>query len=284
MPERNKRKIPWQDREKIGQAPAFFLTILEAFLSPVLYYEKLEVKAEIHDALVLAFWNSLYLTGPLAARMLSWPYFIALLFVPCATLGVMILSAWVASRVLIFLGNETDFQSCFHVLAFATPAFVLAYIPGAGYDLAIIAFTIFVIVGSWLVCRIGFFLVIPVLMAVPLIIFVTYGPLHLAKKWEENHPRQDIEENAQNILAVISVAAENYAMSHKGQYPKNSAALVEPPNPYLVMDYCGQTMAHYSFYCGFRKNGYYLEARPQGWEGRGKKIFYVTTGGQLRYR
>ncbi len=276
------RKIPWQDRERLGSLKAFFMTIVEAFINPMDYYAKLLVGPIYTDPLILCFYCSSYLTGPLIPRILLLPSFLAIIFILLTTPALFFVLAFVIKRILFSLGEEISYDKTFYVLAYASPAFVLGYIPHIGFGMAAIAVVVLVAIGQIQVFKISFAKTLATLIVVPLLVLIPLGVVRFAQDFEKNHPITDIQMQAQKVLAVISAAAENYASSHDGQYPTNSEILVSPAKQYLVRDYCGTIMSSYKISCDFRNYGYYLMAEPQGWQGRGKRFFYVTTGGKLR--
>lgn len=279
-----KKKIPWQERESLGNTKAFFMTLIEALFSPIDYYEKLEVQEDYQHALVLSFLNYTYLAAPLLAHILSWPAFLGVLFILLITPILLWSLAFIMQKVLLFFGQKTTHRSHFHILAYATPVFVLAYVPHVGYWLAAFAMVVLVGIGQNQVHKIGFGSIFPTIVFVPFLVLIPFNAVRFSQNWEKTHPRVDIEMEAQKVLAVISIAAENYALTHQGNYPTDSAVFTAGPKPYLVRDYCGVTINNYKIICDLRSHGYYIKARPEGFEGRGKRTFWVTTGGKLRER
>ncbi len=276
------KTIPWQEREHLGNAKAFFMTMVEALISPIDYYEKLKVQDTFDDPAALCFMNSFYLVGPLISHILFWPSFLCVIFIVSTTTALLFVLAFVTTKVLLSLGEKTDYAKNFYVLAYATPSFVFVYVPRAGYWLAALVIVVLVGIGQRRVHKIGFLKILPTLAIASLLVLIPFSAVHFAQYWEKNHPVVDIEVEAQKVLAVISIAAENYAASHDGHYPESSAVLSQPPQQYLVRDYCGTTLNNYKISCDLRSFGYRLRAKPQGFQGRGKKAFFVTTGGKLR--
>ena len=276
------KMIPWQDRDRIGGTKAFFMTIFEALFSPADYFEKLQVRDDYYEPLILNFYNSAYLAGPLIPQMLFAVPFLAVIFIILSVPALLLAIAFLFKKILLWSGTETDFKGTVYVLAFSSPTFVLAYVPGVGFWFAAVAFTILAGIGLTTVHKLDFSKIILPLIFVPMIVMIPYGTVRYAKEWQVNHPPVDIEFEAQKVLAALSVAAENYALRHGGQFPADSMSLVSGPEKFLVEDYCGETINNYIISCDFRSFGYYARAQPQGWKGRGKKTFSVSTGGKLR--
>jgi len=278
-----RKKIPWQNREQLGSSKAFFMTIFEAFFSPLDYFEKIEVRDDQYDPLLLSFYNSLSLASPLIAHMLLWSSFLAVIFIVVIVPVLLFFVAFLFHRILSIIGVTTSFKSTFYVLAFSTPAFALSYVPGVGYWFAGLFFTILAGIGLTTVHKLNFSKIFLALIFVPLVVMIPFGVVRFAQDWQVRHPVIDIEWEAQKVLSAVAVAAENHALKNDGRYPAESSILVTGPERYLVEDYCGQTIYSYHFSCDFRGFGYYLQAKPdKSWRARGKKIFYVTTGGKLR--
>ncbi len=277
-----KKKIPWQNRERWGNSKAFWMTLVEALISPADYYEKLIVSESYQDALVFCFINSLSLISPLVPHIFLWSSFFGILFILAIMPLLLFFLSFIIAKIFSFLGEESHFSKTFHVLAYATPAFIFVYVPGVGYGLATIVCLVLTGVGLTKIHKIGLAGLLPVLLVVSLWLMIPYSAIRLVKSWELQHPVINKELEAQKVLAVLSVAAENYASQHGGTYPASSKILTLPPQQYLVHDYCGQIFKSYRFNCDFRDFGYFIRAEPQGWQGRGKKVFYVTTGGKLR--
>ncbi len=284
MTEELKNGVAWQRRGQTGNMKAFFLTVFEAFINPVEYYQKLLVEKNYTDPLILCFYCSFYLAGPLVSRSFPLSYFLAIVFIVTMTPVLIFVLAFVLQKFFSLLGEEISYEKCFYVLAYASVAFVLAGIPYIGFWVCLTATVGLVAVGERQVFKIHFMKIGPTLLIVPFLVLVPAGAVGYAQNWEKNHPVVDIEIEAQKVLAVLSIAAENYAQKHAGQYPKNSAVLVSPDEKYLVQDYCQTTLNNYKISCEFRNYGYLFTAEPVGWQGRGKKTFYVTTKGKLRER
>lgn len=277
-----KKMIPWQERERIGGSKAFFMTLFEAMIRPVDYFEKLEVREDYQEPLIFNFYNAFYLAGPLIPQMLYVVPFVAVIFILMITPALLYFVTFLFQKLLSLLGETTDFKTTFYVLAFSSPAFVLAYVPGVGYWFAACAFTMLAAIGLTTVYQFNFWKIFVGLILVPLVVLIPFGTVRFAKDWQALHPPVDSQLEAQKVLAALGVAAENYALKHKGLYPTDSVSLVNGPEKYLVEDYCGQMLHNYVIICDFRGFGYYVKAQPEGWKGRGKKSYYMTTGGILR--
>ncbi len=277
-----KKGISWQDRERLGNPKAFFMTIVEALINPFDYYEKLELRDLYLEPLVLCLLNSLFLASPSISQNYYWPSFLAVVFILLETTVMVFVLAFMAMKILKMLGEETSYKKNFYVFCFSTPAFVFACVPQIGFWLAALFVVALVSIGQLQVQKVSIIKIVPTLIFVPALVLGPFSTVSYIQNWQTQHPVVDIQEQAQKVLAVISVASENYATSHGGNYPDNSAVLIAPPKPYLVRDYCGTTINSYQISCDFRNFGYLLKAQPQGFAGRGKKTYYVTTGGKLR--
>lgn len=277
-----RKKNPWQNRQHLGLLKAFIMTGIDAVLSPLEYYGNLEVDESYHDLLSLSFYNSLWLIGPLFHNIFSGTAFLAALFIALSIPALLFAMAFFGTRILSFCGEQIGFTKNFYILAYATPAFVFAMVPVAGYWLAAIVFGVLVSVGFYQICKMTLRKVLPVGILTSLLILMPYFIVSFAQSWQKNHPKIDEELEAQKVIGVIAIAAENYAVKNNGRYPKSSGVLVAPEQQYLVRDYCGTTRYRYKFSCDFRSVGYVLKAEPLEWKGWGKKTFYVTTGGKLR--
>ena len=277
-----RKKNPWQNRQHLGFLKAFIMTGIDAVLSPLEYYEKLEVDESYHDLLSLCFYNSFWLAGPLFPTIFSSAAFLATLFIVLALPVLLFAGAFIQTKILYFWGEQISFTKNLNILAYATPAFVFAMIPVAGYWLAAIVFGVLVSVGFYQICKMSLKKVLPMGLLASLLILMPYYTVSFLESWQKNHPKIEEEVEAQKVLGVIAIAAENYAAQNDGRYPKSSVALVAPDQQYLVRDYCGITRYRYRFSCDFRGVGYVLKAEPLEWKGWGKKTFYITTGGKLR--
>lgn len=276
-----RKKNPWQNRQHLGSLKAFIMTGIDAVLSPLEYYGKLEVDESYYDLLSLCFYNSLWLIGPLFPNILSGAAFLAALFIVLLIPVALFAMAFVVTRIFSFWGNQISFTKSIYILAYATPAFVFAMIPVAGYWLAAIVFGVLVSVGFYQICKISLRKVLFAGVLASLLISIPYYTVRFVEFWQKNNPKIDEELEAQKVISVIAIAAENYAAQNDGRYPKSSLALVAPEQQYLVRDYCGTTRYRYRFSCDFRGVGYVLKAESLEWKGWGKKTFYVTTGGKL---
>lgn len=277
-----RKKNPWQNRQHLGTLKAFVMTGIDAVLSPLEYYEKLQVDEFYQDLQSLCFYNSLWLIGPLYSSIFSGASFLAALFIVLSLPILLFTVAFIVTKILYFWGEQISFIKNLHILAYATPAFVFAMIPVAGYWLAAIVFGVLVSAGFYQICKISLKKVLPIGMLASLLILMPYRTVSFIEDWKKNHPKIDEEFEAQKVLGVIAIAAENYAANNDGRYPKSSVALVAPEQQYLVRNYCGTTRYRYKFSCDFRGVGYVLKAEPLEWKAWGKKTYYVTTGGKLR--
>ena len=277
-----KKKIPWQDRARLGNTRAFFMTLVEVVISPFDFFEKLEIEDSFEDPLFFAFLNTLYLTGPLLPHIMSWVHFLAFIYILVVTPILIFVFAFIIQKYFLFWEENVDYKRIFSVLAYATPAFILVYVPVVGYGLAVVVFTVLVCLGLMQVHNTSFGKIILVSLIVPFLVLIPYGAVRYANYWVKMHPIINVEVEAQKVLAAVSIAAENYAAHNDGHYPMDSKALTDKTQQYLAHDYCGTIRNSYHFSCDFRSYGYFLKASPQGWQGRGKKTFFVTTGGQLR--
>ncbi len=277
-----KKQIPWQNREVLGGTKAFFMTLFEALSRPIDYFEKLQVREDYHEPQIFIFYNSLYLTGPLIPQMLFVVPFLTVIAIVVMTPVIILGLALLFQKSLALLGESATFKANFYILAFSSPAFILAYVPVVGYWFAAVAFTFLVGIGFTIVHKLDFAKILSALIFVPLVVLIPFGAVRFAQNWQTLHPAVDTEWEAQKVLAALAVAAENYALKNDGHYPMDSSGLLNGAEKFIVRDYCGETLNNYTFYCDFRGFGYYLKAQPQGWRGRGKKVFYVTTGGKLR--
>jgi hypothetical protein len=275
----SKKLIPWQDRERLNDFQAFFMTLTEALISPADYFEKLEIRDFYPEPGALCFFNSLFLTIPIILNIYSPLNFFAVIFVLLFVSTTILVLALALKYILRLLGLETDYWKNFHVLAYSSPAFILAVIPMVGYGLAALAFLVLVSVGLMQVYKTMFVKILPAVLLVPVLILGPYYTLRLANHWQTLHPQINSEVEAQKVLAVISIGAENFAIRNKGQYPIDSGQLVK--DGYLKIDYCGQTIRGYNFSCELRSYGYFLLGKPSGQINWNQKTFTVTTGGKL---
>lgn len=277
-----RKKNPWQNRHRLGSLKAFIMTSIDAVLSPLEYYEKLEIEPSGQGLFKLCFYNSVWLTGPLFPSIFLGSSFLAALFIVLVIPALLFVAAFIVTKILYFWGEQINFINSLYVLVYATPAFVFAMIPVAGYWLAAIVFSVLVSAGFYQICKISLKKALPIGMFVALLILMPHYVVGFVESWQKNHPQIDQELEAQKVLSVIAIAAENYAVKNDGRYPKSSTDLVAPQQQYLVRDYCGTTRYRYRFNCDFRGFGYVLKAESLEWKGWGKKTFYVTTGGKLQ--
>lgn len=277
-----KKPNPWQDRDRLGGPQAFVMTVVEALINPLDYYERLTVREHYHEPIIFCFFNSLFLIWPLLSRITELLYLLALVlilcFVPVFIAGVSFVCQFWLARLNIW----ADHRQIFYLLAFATPAFAYALVPVAGYFLASGYVLILAAIALKKLAKNDLAVLIPVLVFVPLLVLIPYQSVHVVQKWSAENPRRVPRDEATKVLKKLSDAAELYARAHQGVYPGESGALTRERGGPLAADYCGQTRFGYRFICDFRKVGYYIRAEPEGWFGRGQKPLVITTNGKWR--
>lgn len=89
--------------------------------------------------------------------------------------------------------------------------------------------------------------------------------------------------DAQARLKLVSVALENYAKDHLGNFPKDLSLLAQEDPPYMDKDYIARSpIKGYDYTCGrLDSSGYSCSARPVKCKLTGKMNYTVTTGGLL---
>jgi len=271
-----KKLIPWQDRDRIGGPQAFIRTTIEALLNPAEYFAKIQIREFYQEPLILCFYNSLFLASPLFGHVFLLSNFIGLIFIPIFVSIFIFVVALAIQYVLFWLEVETDYRKIFNVLAYSSPAFMLALVPVVGYVLSALVFSILVIVGLSSIHQVKFFKILPAVIVVPLLILLPYQFKNSITNWNKANPPVIVEHEAVNVLRSISATAEDYAAKNNHKYPVDSSFLSSQQN------FCGQSHEGYRFSCQFREYGYLLKAQPEGWRGRGKRVFIVTTGGKAQ--
>ena len=116
---------------------------------------------------------------------------------------------------------------------------------------------------------IGIFLV---LLAIPFV--VRRAVQHY---WAKSEVRSE-EIAVKDTLLIISGAVESYARD-KGRYPQTAADLYFSQPPYLKQNYCGLTIAGYTYACAFSGSGYKISAISAAENTNGKKSYTIMTGG-----
>ena len=88
------------------------------------------------------------------------------------------------------------------------------------------------------------------------------------------------ENNAQEILKIISRACEDYAAANEQKYPLAVKALSGVTEGYLNQDYTVGVIQGYDFACDtMTRQGYSCTATPVTCNTTGTKILMITTGG-----
>ncbi len=274
-----KKLIPWQDVDRLGGPQAFVMSIVEALISPADYFEKLEIREFYSEPAALCFFNTLFLAAPIIFSQSSLVHFLAvifiLIFVPVAVLIIAIGQQYVSKG----FGVQTEYWKNFHILAYSSPVFILAMVPIVGYGLAAVAFFVVASVGLVQVYKTNFYRILLPALLTPVLVLGPYAASRVTDRLQKIHPQINSEIEAQKVLAAISIAAENYALKNRGQYPVSSDVLVQ--GGFLKTNYCGQLINGYRFNCEMRDYGYFLRGSPSGRATWNEKIFTVTTGGKL---
>lgn len=94
--------------------------------------------------------------------------------------------------------------------------------------------------------------------------------------WEKN------EALVKKSLSDMSTAAENYAKDNYGSYPIAMNLLTDAAVPYLKINFCGQSMAGFTFSCETSIFGYTFTAAPVGEKPDGSSAITISTGGILK--
>lgn len=84
---------------------------------------------------------------------------------------------------------------------------------------------------------------------------------------------------AKATLRSLSVASESYAADNKGRYPMSSLLLTAANPPYMIEDYCGQTMSGFTYECKMTEAGYQFIATPSEPGASGFESYSIITGG-----
>lgn len=86
---------------------------------------------------------------------------------------------------------------------------------------------------------------------------------------------------AKGTLRTLSTSSETFATSSQGNYPGNETSLTGATPPYINTNYCGQTLAGYTYACTFGAGGYTFTATPVTVGTSGTTVYTMTTGGIL---
>ena len=91
------------------------------------------------------------------------------------------------------------------------------------------------------------------------------------------------ETAAVSILRKLSTAAETYATTHNGYYPRNAHELSYDRyyRHYRTSNYCGGQYSGYNFQCSLGTSGYVMTATPVVFGQTGNTVFQISTGGIL---
>ncbi|MGE0267365.1 MAG: hypothetical protein AB7S78_02765 [Candidatus Omnitrophota bacterium] len=92
---------------------------------------------------------------------------------------------------------------------------------------------------------------------------------------------EKVEERIKKTLTDMSTGAERYAKDNYGSYPVAMDLLTDAIVPYLKINYCGQTMAGFTFSCETSIFGYTFTATPVEKKTDGFSVISISTGGVL---
>lgn len=263
-------KNSWQDRDRIGGLQAFFQNIVEALINPFDYFERVDIRNDYHEPLILCFYNSLFLCWPFFKHLGSLPHFGGFVVIVISVPLMMLVISWVIKMVMARFGEHAGLRKSFFVLTFSSPAFIWALVPVVGYWLAAGAVFTLGWIGLVTVHNISFRKILATAWLIPALTLMPLGTFKIIESWRTENPLIDPEKQAVQTLLTLGTLAEKYAQEHNGRYPTGTEEVANNP--------CGKVSNGYRINCDFRNYGYNVTALPEGWEGWGLKAFRVRTG------
>lgn len=86
---------------------------------------------------------------------------------------------------------------------------------------------------------------------------------------------------AASTLRTLSTSSETFATASNGNYPTVMSQLTQATPPYLNENYCGQTIAGFTYACTQAVGSYQFTATPVTINTSGTTTLTMTTGGIL---